>query len=264
MANVTKPDLNKLRTEIDTRKREKGIIGETAQGTPMVAKDVFLNTLLSSLATGQNTPVVNNIRTMNERADIVSGAIKTGVVTPEAVNKIKELKNSSVAAPIYSSPTMPRNPAVPQRINEVDMSPERDDAIFADLERKRRTVTLAESIEGFGRGNATVNPQQLYNAQGQPVHPDGSLINPPAISYGNNGMPMINESYLNENVKKVATNYLIENLGPIMEESIKSTILELYAVDRIKEVLQENKEMIKSIVYETIRELQKKNKDKGQ
>ena len=71
---------------------------------------------------------------------------------------------------------------------------------------------------------------------------------------------MLNEGYLVENVKKVVSNYLIENLGPIMEESIKSTILELYAVDRIKEVLTENKEMIKTIVYETIRELQAKKK----
>jgi hypothetical protein len=38
----------------------------------------------------------------------------------------------------------------------------------------------------------------------------------------------------------------------------------MYAVERIKEVLQENKEMIKSIVYDTIRELQAKSKAKAQ
>ena len=252
MAN--KPDLNKLRTEIDTRKREKGTLVENSQGVPIPAKDVFLNSLMTSVMTGQNTPVVNNIKTMNERADIVSGAIKTGIVTPEAINKIKELKNSSG----YVAP-VPVHPQFRQPVNEVvEMSPDREDAFYGDLNRKARNVTMAESIEEFNRGK--VNPTGLYNAKGQPVNPDGSLINPPALTYGSNGAPMINEGYLVENVKKVVSGYLIENLGPIMEESIKSTILELYAVDRIKEVLQENKEMIKTIVYETIRELQAKKK----
>jgi hypothetical protein len=56
----------------------------------------------------------------------------------------------------------------------------------------------------------------------------------------------------------------VENFGPIVEEAIKSTILELYAVERIKEVLTENKEIIKTVVYETIRELQAKSKTKAQ
>jgi hypothetical protein len=255
MADKIKPDLNKLRTEIDTRKREKGIIAEGNQGTTILPKDVFLNTLLTSLATGQNTPAVNNIKTMNERADIVTGALKTGIVTPEAINKIKELKNSTnyvAPTPQYHQPQQPGR--IP--MNEmVDMSPERDDAMYGDINRKMKNITLAESIENYNKG--IVNPNQLFNAKGQPVHPDGSLLLPPAPT-------SINEGYLIENVKKIATNYLIENLGPIMEESIKSTILEMYAVDRIKEVLNENKEMIKTIVYETIRELQAKSKSKAQ
>jgi hypothetical protein len=224
----------------------------------MPAKDVFLNSLMTSVLTGQNTPVVNNIKTMNERADIVSGAIKTGIVTPEAINKIKELKNSTgyvAPAPVAT------HPQFRQPVNEVaEMSPDREDAFYGDLNRKVKNITLAESIEGFNKERIATNPNQLYNAKGQPVNPDGSLLNPPALTFNNNGMPMLNEGYLVENVKKVVSNYLIENLGPIMEESIKSTILELYAVDRIKEVLTENKEMIKTIVYETIRELQAKKK----
>jgi hypothetical protein len=270
---MAKPDLNKLRTEIDTRKKEKGILGETMQGTTIPAKDVFLNSLLTSLHTGQNTPVVNNIKTMNERADIISGAVKSGVVTPEAINKIKELKNSTnYVAPAAPQHNQPPQYVQPGRINEADMGmgPERDDAIFSDFQRKFRSVgvagnngTLAESIEGFNN-NRAMAANQLYNAKGQPVNPDGSLLNPPAVSFGNNGMPMINEGYLTESVKRTVNNYLMENFGPIVEEAIKSTILEMYAVERIKEVLTENKEMIKSVVYETIRELQNKNKNKGQ
>ena len=79
------------------------------------------------------------------------------------------------------------------------------------------------------------------------------------------GQPMqINEGYLVENVKKIVDNYLIDNFGPVVEEAIKSTIIEMFAVERIKEVLTENREMIKTVVYETIKELQAKNKAKAQ
>jgi len=79
------------------------------------------------------------------------------------------------------------------------------------------------------------------------------------------GAPMqINEAYLTENVKTIVNNYLVENFGPIVEEAIKSTILEMYAVERIKEVLGDNKEMIKSIVFEAFRELKAKNEAKRQ
>lgn len=255
MADNVKPDLNKLRTEIDSRKREKGMIAEGTHGTTIQPKDIFLKTLMDSLATGQNTPAVNNIKTMNERADIVTGALKTGVVTPEAIKKINELKNSTnYVAPVQQYQQPPQPGRIP--MNEMaGMSPERDDAMYGDINRKMKSITLAESIDNYNKG--IVNPNQLFNAKGQPVHPDGSLMLPPAPT-------TVNEGYLVENVKKIATNYLIENLGPIMEESIKSTILEMYAVDRIKEVLNENKEMIKTIVYETIRELQAKSKSKAQ
>jgi hypothetical protein len=80
----------------------------------------------------------------------------------------------------------------------------------------------------------------------------------------NTGQPMqINEGYLVENVKKIVDNYLIDNFGPVVEEAIKGTIIEMYAVERIKEVLQENREMIKTLVYETIREIQAKSKAKA-
>lgn len=266
---IKKPDLNKLKAEIDTRKREKGVIAENVEGVLVPRKDAFLSTLLTSLKTGQSNPVVNNMKTMNERAEIVSSSVKTGKVTPEALNKIKELKTSTnYVAPAPAPPQYVQSSqySEPSRINEVDMGFERDDVMFNDFQRKFKNTnigmnsnsTLVESIEEFKKGMG--NPNQLYNAKGQPVHPDGSLINPPAVSYGNNGIPMINEGYLTESVKRTVNNYLMENFGPIVEEAIKSTILEMYAVERIKEVITENREIIKTVVYETIRELQAKKK----
>jgi len=72
----------------------------------------------------------------------------------------------------------------------------------------------------------------------------------------------LNEGYLVENVKKIVDNYLIDNFGPVVEEAIKGTIIEMYAAERIKEVLTENKEMIRAVIIEVIKEISDKNKAK--
>jgi hypothetical protein len=119
------------------------------------------------------------------------------------------------------------------------MSPERDEQLWQDIEKNRKQ-TLAESMGKYITPNANTparQPQQQMN---------------------------LNEGYLVENVKKIVDNYLIENFGPVIEEAIKGTIIEIYAVERIKEVLQENREIVKSIVLETIREIQANSKKKAQ
>jgi hypothetical protein len=125
------------------------------------------------------------------------------------------------------------------------MSPEREEQLFRDLEAKRKK-TLAESM------------QQYYStpAVGAPMNNNVSTSMPMTTG----GIPMLNEAYLAENVKKIVNGYLSESLGPIFEEAIKSTIIEMYAVERIKEVLQENREMIKTVVIDTIKEIQARNK----
>jgi len=136
-----------------------------------------------------------------------------------------------------AAPEQPRKP--------IDMSPERDEQLFADLEKKRKQ-TLAESMSSYieapkvGAPMANQPPQQA----GAPVQ--------------------LNEQYLAENVKNIVNGYLTESLGPIFEEAIKGTIIEMYAVERIKEVLHENKDLIRTVVIETIKEIQQKNKAKAQ
>ena len=231
---MAKPDLNKLKTEIDNRKKERGIVAEHVQGAGLLPKDVFLKELLTSLESGQETKATNLIKVVENTT-----AARFGEVVRHDVQ-----------------PLVPQQrPAQPRNLNEVEMSPERDELLFAEFE-KRRKSTLAESIEGFNR---TAAPNPGYN-QGY-AQPQQQYGPPPTVA----GVPMLNEQYLGESVKRIVNNYLIENFGPVVEEAIKSTILEMYAVERIKEVLNENKEMIKSVVIETIREIQAKNKAaKGQ
>lgn len=222
-----KVDLNKIKDEIDIRKRERGILSERLQGTKLMPKDQFLNALLTSLNTGQDTAATNLIKLVENKT-----AAKHGEVVRHNIETI---------APV--PPTHPIQGGIP--LGEgLDMSPERDELLFRDLEAKRKR-TLAESM------------QQYYNtpAVGAPMNNA-----PTAMPMTTGGIPMLNEAYLSENVKKIVNGYLTENLGPIFEEAIKSTIIEMYAVERIKEVLNENREMVKSIVIETIKEIQARSK----
>jgi len=54
--------------------------------------------------------------------------------------------------------------------------------------------------------------------------------------------------------------YMNENYGAVIEKSIRNVMFEAYSTDRIKNVLTENKDFIKTIVVEIIRELQKTKK----
>lgn len=216
-------NLNKLRDEIDNRKKEKNMVssglGERV-GTGVAPRDVFLNGLLESLQTGKETASSSLVKTVDNKV-----AAKHGESARLPVNE--------VAAPVQES----RKP--------IDMSPERDEQLFADLEKKRKQ-TLAESMSGY------INTPPV----GTPM-----TNTPPPVA----GAPVqLNEQYLAENVKKIVNGYLTESLGPIFEEAIKGTIIEMYAVERIKEVLHENKDLIRTVVIETIKEIQAKNKAKAQ
>lgn len=212
-------DLNILRKEIDVRKQERNSIasklGEATVGTGIAPRETFLHGLLTSLNTGRDTASSNLIKLVeNETAKKVGEAVRHKVTKAE----------------VEKTPT---------RTTPIDMSPERDEQLWQDMEKNRKQ-TLAESMNKYiapSTGTQARQPQQQMN---------------------------LNEGYLVENVKKIVDNYLIENFGPVIEEAIKGTIIEIYAVERIKEVLQENREIIKSVVLETIREIQANSKKKAQ
>ena len=233
-----KLDLNKLKEEIHNEKQSRnGVpsqLGENV-GVGVAPRDVFLHGLQTSLKSGQETAASTLIKVVENKV-----AEKHGGVKVHAVNK--------------TAPTPTANP------RPVTQSPDRDEQLFADLEKKRKS-TLAESISSF-QGNSNTN-----NAPQSPTVNFGGtqyLTTPPVGSPMNEGhvqAPMqLNEAALVENVQKVVNGYLNENLGPIFEEAIKNTVIEMYAVERIKEVLNENRDLIKSVVVETIKEIRDRSK----
>lgn len=227
-----KVDLNKIKEEIDVRKRERGIMTEKVQGTTLLPKDQFLNGLVTSLQTGQSTASTNLIKLVENKT-----AEKKGEGTVHTTSQPG--LSTAVTTPTVQIPRQP--------LNEYDnLSPEREEQMFRDLEARRKK-TLAESMQQY------INTPVV----GSPMN---NNVLPMSPAPGMNGVPMLNEAYLAENVKKIVNGYLSESLGPIFEEAIKSTIIEMYAVERIKEVLQENREMIRGVVIETIKEIQARSK----
>lgn len=215
-------NLIKLKDEIENRKAEKNMVssklGESV-GRNIAPRDAFLNGLLESLHSGKETSSTALVKTVD--------------------NTVATKKGEAAKLPISNVPQVPQGQ---QRINEVNMSSERDEQLFADLERKRKQ-TIAESM------------QQYINPANAGVFTTNQYMNMPK---------QMNEGHLIENVEKIVDNYLVGNFGPVVEEAIKSTIIEMFAVERIKEVLHENKDLIRTVVIETIKEIQAKNKAKSQ
>jgi len=221
---MAKPDLNKLRTEIASRKNERSNTSTVVNGNVVnnvAPRDKFLYELQQS----HETAASQRIKLIENQV-----AIK---------NKETPLHNINEAPVERETARMP----IQSANNKVDMSPERDEQLFIDLQAKNKQ-TLAESLAPYVGGK----PQQYTNSN------QNLSAGVPA--------QQLNEGYLVENVKKIVDNYLINNFGPVVEEAIKGTILEMYAAERIKEVLTENKEMIRGAIFEVIKEISDKNKAK--
>lgn len=226
-----KIDLNKIKNEIDSRKNEKNMVssqlGEKV-GTGVAPRDTFLHGLLEARETGKDNAATNLIKVVENTVAAKHGGIAT----------------HEVATPVAPAPAT-RKP--------IEMSPERDEQLFADLEKKKNQ-TIAESIANFQGGAGTTTPAPTVNYNGQQM-----LTSIPAnvVSTG-----QINEAALVENVHTIVNSHLQQNLGPIFEEAIKGTIIEMYAIERIQDVLRENRDLIKDVVVETIKEIQARTKAK--
>jgi hypothetical protein len=224
-----KLDLNKLKTEISSRRGNRNTtsnLGESV-GNGVAPRDEFLSGLINSLHTGQETPATNLIKIVE--------------------NKVATKHGETARHPIATIPNVGQNVPVNTQQRPVEMSPERDELMYAQF-AKNNKQTLAESISGYVNGY--INPNT-----------NTPNYNPQQPQYINQQQPQsLNENYLVENVKKIVNNQLIDMLGPILEEAMRDTIIEMYTVDKVKSILQENKDIVKSLVIETIKEIQQKNK----
>lgn len=203
-------NLNKLKDEIDTRKKNRGVVSGNVNegaGGNAIPKDGFLNRLQQSLLTGREDEITSTLKQIDNKAAVVI-AKKQGY-TPKVNENAKVSRQEE-------RPIQVQNNLTSQDLYD------REEKMYQDLETSRKK-TLAESLAG-------VLPQQ-------PTH---------------KVMPSTNTPIQLNEVKQ----YLSENITPLIEETINSVIIEMYAFDRINQVLKENKELIKSAVREVIKEIQ--------
>jgi len=215
-------DLNKLKEELESRKQSGS---QRQSGEINLPKDNFLYELENSLRSGAESRATNRIKLIeNKAAEKNNETPVHGDVAVGVVNK-QQIKPQQ-------QQTRPQ-----QNKNYITESPDREELMYKDFNLKaNKNSGLGDALNEFV---GSPRPQQKFGAP-----------------------QMINEEILNENVKKLVNNYLSENLEAIFEEAIKETILELYAMDRIKTVINENKDIVKTAVYDVLREIQSKNKTK--
>jgi len=148
---------------------------------------------------------------------------KTAIKTGEAAPGSATQTVSQTVATHNKPQTYAPNPAEDQ---------EREGLLLEEMERRKKEL----------RSQGLMPPEQ----QGLTEVAPGSL-----------GVTL-NEEYLNE----VVLNSINENVAHIVEQAMRDTIVEIYVGERMKEVLMENEDIIKSVVIKTIRDLQKKKNTK--
>lgn len=220
-----KVDINKLKDEIDSRKKEKEVVstklGES-QSNGNMPRDTFLNGLLSSLESGRETTATNRLK-------MVENAVSTKNGEGE---KFRVNDSGSVAPPQPSHPTPNTN---------AGSGEDRDQLMYDQF--KKKSQSLGESLSSYtNTPNGTAQPN-YSPPQPQPQYPQS-----------------LNEQQMNEAVERIVERKLNDGLETIVETAMKNVVFEVYAAERMKETLDENKDTIKKVVYETLRELQNKKK----
>ena len=221
-----KLDLNGLVKEIDSRK-QKLIPQGSNPNLGANAKHQFLYGLMTAVNGSTPTHATELIKEVDNKASIREG-------------KLPVMKTSQ--QPIQSQ-LMPQQPRTVRGINEMD----RDELMFQDLNRKSSNRTLADSLEDYTKGSMPQYPQQpmypqQYPQQYQQQYPQQPMYQQPS-------------GFINEQ-------QIINQMMPMINETLVRSVMELYSADIIKKVLTENPKMLKEMVVEVIREIQQKNKEK--
>lgn len=188
-------------------------------------KFVFLNGLLESLNTGRET--------------------QSTVLLKHVDNTVSKKKGDEIVyknIPEVAPPHLQQN-NINRPINNIDLN-DRDDKFYMDLDKKRQE-TLADSIEKYVQNN-------VFNNGG------ANLYNKQTSDYTTS-----NGVQLSDKMKELIIEFLGDNLVPIIEDTIKNVIIEMYTIERIKKSLNDNKEIIQKIVYDYLKEIKAKSKQNG-
>lgn len=222
---IDKINLNKLKEEIETQRKLKGVTSPHYNANETNPNIIPKNKFLTELK-----------HSLDTGKESVSAKIIKDVNNAVLIKENKHKNNFNL----------------PKSNNQTVTNASQQTSGYLDYESNERDNRLWEE---FKRRNDEITSK--FNTHQDPsIH----LNNKSQI----NEHHQINESTLNSNIKGAIENYLVENFNGVIENAINSTILEIYTADKIKNEITKNKELIKSIVIETIREIQNKSNAKRQ
>lgn len=177
---------------------------------------------------------INQLRKSFETGVHTESVDKIKKVANEATRKLNEKHATGEDVPFKNVRSTPQTSTREKQVIGEDFD-NREEKLFNSFTTANKK-TLADTLEShLGGGRRNFNEQQQFPQQ-------------------------INEQVLINKIDERLNNYLIENIGDIFNDSIKTVILEHFAKEKIKEVLLENKDVLKEMVISVIRELQKKKK----
>ena len=194
--------------------------GDAEVNNGVGAKDEFLNGLVESLNTGRQTKATNLIRAVDTKASGDDGASRSS--GGGTVNS--EVQKFSTPK---NSQTAPDNSPAPPADDD-----DREKKLYEEFERRKK-----EMLGGGPKMNQNQAPPTYSQQQVQPK-----------------------QQLSEDKIYDVVDNAISQKFGSVVEQAMKDSIVEIYAEARMKEVLEENKDTIKKIVIEVIKELQKKKK----
>lgn len=225
MKNTT-VNLGKLQSEIDSRKQTIPNSNAINGVQPRMA---FLHGLVESLQKNIPTHSSELIKEVDNKVAIKKN--EKPIFKP----------NSSLVQTTQNRNTPIQIEQQPQKLNEFeDIS--REELMYQKLNSKQKSNTLYGEIENFI----------------QPQYPNQQYPNQQYPNYQSS--PNQHPQVMNESVENICSNYLNENLLHIVEDTFKNAVIEMYAVERIKQVLTENKEIIRAVILEVFKEIQSKKK----
>ena len=229
-------DLKEIENKINKRKAEM-IKESTSLGDPVnlpVSSDSMLHGLVQSLQTGTASEAVNKIKAVDQLAEQKStGGGSAGIVSNAGMSEALMAHVGGVNANTPSTPQPTPQPVV--------MGDERDKLFEHNLAGGQQSLS-----------NALNNYGQPQTQPPQPMPPQPQFVQQPVTAQ--------NPAMINEQVNAGINKFINENMGVIIQETMKSVMVEMYAVDKVKTAMLENKDLIKKIVRETLIELSNSKK----
>jgi len=244
-------DFQGIKNRVEEERKRRATEGEQRGDTRIMPqgnapKDSLLHQLQLSLQTGKPTQMVENMRQVDRMANTKAGGSGRGTHSGGGLNDA--LSQHISAPPKQQSPQQqPEQPR--QQLNEQQPNP-RDSAFDRQFSQQRPAsqASLSDTLGQMGGNGVQMNPQQQMMEAYQKMQ---GTQQPMQNQYSQQ-QPQYNPSNMNEQVNQALNDV---DFGALLQESLKSTVMEMYAMEKVQKSLLENKDIIKKIVKETLIEL---------